>query len=210
MPHDPPGAHAWLRARARLAPNLLSHASPWVRGVFEHAWAPMQALGNEIACLPPQLWPFLLEHEGGWVVIHPGSSHYVVGPVRVAGFDRRNVAFVSVEELARRDDVPLHIVGHLVDHYLGCAGDADGAWLSAGGGLAPHWQEAGERLGRLFALGHAADEAAAASVQDYVARSLAWYCHRPQDLCVADPNICKWFRATLWDNGFWRTRGSRG
>jgi hypothetical protein len=165
----------------------------------------MQAFAREVDCLPPQLWPFLLDHDGGWIVIHPGSSRYVVGPVEVAGFDRQNVVFVSVEELARGDEMPLQSVGHLVDHYLGCGGDPDGAWLSAGGGLEPAWREAGERLQRLFALGHAIDEAAAASVQAYVARSLAWYCHRPHDLNVADPNIWKWFRATLWDDGFWRT-----
>lgn len=200
------GAQAWLHARARLAPNLLSHAPPWVQAVFEHAWAPMRALASEVACLPAQLWDFLLTCDGGWIVIHSGTSHYTAGTVQVAGFDRRNVAFISVEDLAGGDDMPLHTIGHLIDHYLGCGGDPDGAWLSAGGGLALHWREAGERLQRLFDLGYAVDHAAAASVQDYVARSLAWYCHRPRDLNVADPNICKWFRATLWDEGFWRAR----
>ncbi|MBN1661436.1 MAG: hypothetical protein JXA93_23795 [Anaerolineae bacterium] len=170
----------------------------------------MQALAREIACLPVQLWSFLLNHDGGWVIVHPGRSRYVVGPVSVAGFDRHNVALISVEDLARGDDLVLHVLGHLVDHYLGCAGDPAGAWLSEGGGIEPHWREAGERLGRLFALGHAVDEAAAASVKEYVARSLAWYCHRPHDLNVADPNIWKWFRATLWNDRFWRTPVPRG
>ena len=117
----------------------------------------MQALASEVACLPAQLWPFLLSHDGGWIVIHAGRSHYTVGTIQVAGFDRRNVAFISVEDLARGDDMPLHIVGHLIDHYLGCGGDLDGAWLSTGGGLAPHWREAGKRLQRLFDLGYAVD-----------------------------------------------------
>ena len=54
------------------------------------------------------------------------------------------------------------------------------------------------------------DEAAAASVRDYFARSLAWYCRRPRDLNVADPNIWKWFRATLWNRGLWRTLAPQG
>jgi len=163
----------------------------------------MQALAGALDCLPAQLWSFLLSHDGGWIVVHPGPSRYVVGPARIAGHDRRNVASISVEDLARGGEMPLHVVGHLVDHYLGCAGDPGGAWLSHGGGLEPAWRAAGERLGRLFALGHAVDEAAAASIEDYFARSLACYCRRPRELNVADPNIWKWFRATLWDDGFW-------
>jgi hypothetical protein len=108
-----------------------------------------------------------------------------------------NVAYVSVKDLARGNEQPLHVVGHLIDHYLGCDGDLEGSWLSGGGGVTPSWQQAGERLMRLFSLGYGIDEVARSSVRDYFAQSLAIYCQDRQRLNVADPQICKWFRSTL-------------
>ncbi|MFN2225270.1 MAG: hypothetical protein ACK2UY_03165, partial [Anaerolineae bacterium] len=56
----------------------------------------------------------------------------------------------------------------------------------------------------LFALGYGVDEVARASVRNYFARSLAWYCRDREGLNVADPQIDKWFRTTLWSEAFWR------
>jgi len=85
---------------------------------------------------------------------------------------------VRVADLAQDNEGPLHALGHLIDHHLGCGGEAEGRWLSEGGGLVPDWQRAGERLPRLFDLGYAADHVAGSSVQDYFAQSLALYCRR--------------------------------
>ena len=52
---------AWLHARARLMPQLLTKAPPWVRGVFDHAWAPMTALTRQVDCLPPVLLDYLVD-----------------------------------------------------------------------------------------------------------------------------------------------------
>ncbi|MEJ2208241.1 MAG: hypothetical protein P8129_04295, partial [Anaerolineae bacterium] len=188
-------AQDWLQAKARLMPNLLPQAPPWVRSVFKHAWAPMRALSEAIQPLPDELWPFLLGQEGGMVAVRIGESSYVPGPATVGRLETRNVAYISVEDLAQDNEQPLHILGHLIDHYLGCGGAADGRWLSEGGGLFPHWQEAGQRLPDLFALGYGVDEVAQANARDYFARSLAWYCREREELNVADPQIDKWFRS---------------
>ena len=200
------GVEAWLQARARLTPDLLPHSAPWVRGVFDHAWAPMRALADQARLLPKGLWDFLLSCEDGFVVISPNLSRYEPGPATVGRHQLRNVAFVSVEDLAEDNEQPLHIVGHLADHYLGCGGENDGVWLTDGGGLVPRWQEEGQRLPELYALGYGVDKVAQANVRDYFARSLAWYCRERQELNVADPQIEKWFRSTLWDADFWRAR----
>jgi hypothetical protein len=201
--HD---AQAWLRTKARLGPNLLPQSPPWVRHIFEHAWAPMSALGHAIEPLPSGLWQFLLTCEGGLAVICPGESRYCVGPCTIGRLEAQNVAFISVQDLAQENREPLHVLGHLVDHYVGCGGEADGDWLSAGGGLVPRWQEAGQRLPGLFALGYGIDEPARSSVEDYFAQSLAWYCRDRRALNVADPQIDKWFRSTLWNAAFWKAR----
>lgn len=184
-------------------PDLLSQSPPWVRGVFGHSWAPMEAMARQVSCLPPGMWDHLLRCERGFVAICPGDSHYVPGPATLRHQQVQNVAFVSVVDLAGDNERPLHIIGHLIDHHLGCGGDSDGHWLSEGGGTTPRWQQEGKRLPHLFALGYAADEIAQSGLRDYFAQSLALYCRERQHLNVADPQIYKWFRSTLWDKGFW-------
>jgi hypothetical protein len=198
-------ALAWLRVRARLLPDLLSQSPPWVRGVFDHSWAPMEAMARQVACLPSALLDHLLTCDSGFVAICAGESRYTPGPTMLRHQQVQNVAFVSVIDLATDNDRPLHVIGHLIDHHLGCGGDSNGRWLSEGGGTKPQWKQAGERLPRLFALGYAADSVAQSDVRNYFAQSLALYCRERQRLNVADPQICKWFRSTLWDQGFWRS-----
>ena len=194
---------AWMRARVRLMPNLLAQSPPWIRGVYDHAWAAMQGLDRQVRCLPAGLLDSLLECEGGYVAIVSGASHYVPGAAVVRQRQVQNVAYVAVEDLAGDTEQPLHVIGHLIDHHLGCGGAPDGPWLSEGGGLRPAWQAAGERLVRLFPLGYGLDEVALSSPRNYFAQSLAIYCRDRQRLNVADPQIDKWFRSTLWQAGFW-------
>ncbi len=197
----------WLHARARLMPGLLIESPSWVRQAFEHDWAPMQALARQVKRLPPALAGFLLGYSSGFVAIATGESRYVPGPVSLRGREVHNVAFVSVADLARDNEQPLHVIGHLVDHHLGCGGRPQGRWLSEGGGVTPAWQKAGERLSGLFALGYGVDEVARSGVRDYFARSLALYCRDRRRLNVADPQIEKWLRNTLWNETFWQEQG---
>jgi hypothetical protein len=171
--------------------------------VFDHAWAPVEALAREIRFLPVWLWDNLLSYQGGFAAISAGPSRYVLGPVDLRGSQVQNVAYVSVEDLARGNERTLHVLGHLVDHHLGCGGDAEGPWLSDGGGTTPVWREAGARLPRIFGLGYAEDEVARSNPRDYFAQSLALYCRDRQGLEVVDPQISKWLRSTLWAEGFW-------
>ena len=191
-------------------PNLLPQSPPWVRAAFDHAWAPMESLTQQVGLLPAELWEALLQMATGFVAIGNGQSRYVVGPAMLVDREVENLAFVSVEDLARGNERPLHVIGHLIDHHLGCGGTPEGAWLSEGGGLRPRWQAAGKRLPGLFALGYAVDEVAAAGVRDYFAQSLALYCRERRRLNVADPQIDKWLRSTLWHAGFWQLEDESG
>ncbi len=207
--HNPSGLRSaqprrWILERARLQPGVLVRSAPWVRRVFDHAWAPMQALQDQVFQLPSELLDALLVHAGGYVVIGKRDSRYVPGPATFRGMEVENVAHVSVEDLAKDTERPLHVIGHLIDHHLGCGGAALGAWLSQGGGMTRVWKEAGGRIPHLFALGYGADEVALTGARDYFAQSLALYCRDRQRLNVADPQITKWFRSTLWNQAFWR------
>jgi len=197
-------ARAWLHARARLMPDLLSQSPPWVRGVFDHSWAPMRALSEQVRLLPPHLWNQLLSWESGYVAVCTGDSHYAPGPASIRHQRVANVAFVSVEDLAVGNERPLHALGHLIDHHLGCGGDVEGPWLSDGGATLGRWRQAGQRLPELFALGYAVDPIAQSGVRDYFAQSLALFCQDRQRLNVADPLIYKWLRGTLWEKALWQ------
>ena len=200
-PENP--VQAWLHTRARLMPDLLSQSPPWVRGIFDHSWAPMRALAQQISLLPSHVWSWLQFWETGYAAVCTGRSEYAPGPADIRHQRVVNVAYVSVEDLAADNERPLHVLGHLIDHHLGCGGDSQGPWLSGGGGTSDRWHRSGQRLAELFALGHAVDAVAGSSVQDYFAQSLALFCRDRQRLNVADPLIFKWFRSTLWDQAFW-------
>lgn len=195
---------AWLHARVRLMPRLLIEASPRVRGIFDQPWAPMRVFTQEVSCLPAGLFDYLLGCAGGFTLIGSGESCYVPGGATIGQQAVQNVAYVSVEDLADGNERPLHVLAHLIDHHLGCGGDPCGPWLSDGAGVVPRWQEAGARLPRLFELGYGLDEVALDNVRDYFAQSLACYCRDRRRLNVADPQIWKWLRTNLWNNGFWR------
>ena len=197
----------WVHTKVRLEPRLLIQASPWVRSVFDHAWAPMRSLSQQISCLPPPLWNHLASLESGFVLVCAGGTRYAPGTATVRHREVRGVAFISVEDLAEENERPLHVVGHLIDHQLGCAGEPDGPWLSDGGGTAPRWQKAGARLPHLFSLGYGVDEIALANTHDYFAQSLALYCRDSRRLNIADPQIYKWMRSTLWSQAFWGDSG---
>ena len=170
----------------------------------------MQALDRQLACLPPALWRFLLGCPGGYVVIVTGESRYAPGPDTIRHQPLQNVASVSIEDLAHGNERTLHVIGHLIDHHLGCRGESDGTWLSEGGGATAGWRTAGARVTSLYALGYAVDDIAGFSIRDYFAQSLAIYCQDRQRLNVADPQICKWFRSTLWSDSFWHIDEGQG
>jgi hypothetical protein len=163
----------------------------------------MTAMARQLQPLPAALWDYLLSWDRGFVLVSTQPSTYTPGPATIRHQRVSNVAYVSVEDLASDNEQSLHVLGHLIDHHLGCEGDPHGTWLSGGGGVLDPWREASQRLSRLYALGYAADEIAQASVRDYFAQSLALRCRDRQRLNVADPQIDKWFSSTLWNEAFW-------
>lgn len=202
-PSDPPLVE-WLLARARVVPGSLDQVTGVAREAYAHEWAPVQLLGRWLECLPGGLWRTLLRWESGYAVLHAGESAYEPGEFDFRGRRLRGVALISLADCAgRAPNQVLHVIGHLVDHHLGCEGAAAGAWLSAGGGVAPAWRDAGQRLSRLFELGYGFDEVALSGVRDYFAQSLAGYCRERRALSAADPQIARWFRSTLWSRTFW-------
>lgn len=195
--------------RIHVAPRALELSPPGVQKRFTRIWAPLEELLDRLRPLPAGLLHFWLKQPDGHVIITHLPSRYEPGQQTLKRHVLRNVAYVSVADLARDSLDALVPVGYLLDHLLGSAGADSGRYLSDGGGVNPALRQVGMRVAELFALGYGFDEAARSDLHTYWARSVALYLHDRDALNVADPLIEKLLRTTIFSPGFWRPRKQR-
>jgi len=163
-------------SKIHLTPRLLERCPRRVGRQFDSLWAPVEELAQQ------------------------------VGAQSLRRQELEAVAFISLTDLVEEPLRALHVVGHLLDHLLGCQGAPQGGWLSDGHALSPPWVEIGQQVPALFKLGYAIDQIAAANPRQYFAQSLAWYIQNRRRLNVADPLIERLLRQTLFSENFcWRT-----
>ena len=192
--------------RIHVAPRALELSPPAAQQRFTHIWAPLDHVTSKLHALPTGLVRFWLEQPGGHVVITHLPTRYEPGEQLLQHQVLRNVAWVRVSDLAKDSVEALVPIGHLVDHMLGSSGQAEGPWLSDGGGLNESLREVAARVAELFPLGYGFDEAARTDVRAYFARSLALYLLDRQTLNVADPLMEKLLRTTFLSEALWRSR----
>jgi len=180
--------------RIHVTPRALELSPQSVQQRFAVVWDPLEELLIRLKNLPIGLLRAWLKQPDGHVVITHLPSRYAPGREMLKRHVLRNVAYVSVADLAKDTADALVPVGHLLDHLLGNGGGDSGAWLS----------EVGRRVRGLFLLGDGADATARANVRDYWACSFAGYLHDRESLNVADPLMEKLLRATMLAPAFWR------
>jgi len=190
--------------KIHLTPRLLERCSRHITQQFDSLWAPVEELARRLHHLPTSLVRFVTHTPRGHIVITPGAPGYEAGVHLLRGRKLEAVAFVSLTDLVEDPLHALHVVGHLLDHLLGCRGAPAGRWLSDGHGLNPSWAEIGQRIPSLYDLGYAVDKIAAAGPRQYFARSVAWYICDRRQLNVADPQIERLLRRTIFDEDFCR------
>jgi len=191
-------------AKIHLSPRVLERGSRHITAPFDTLWAPVEHLTAYLRHLPISLVGFVTHTPRGHIVITPGCSRYEPGVQLLRGRELAAVAYVSLTDLVENPLQAHHLVGHLLDHLLGCAGDPTGRWLSDGHGLNPYWMEIGQQIAFLYHLGYAVDEVAAAHPHQYFARSVAWYIHDRRQLNAADPQIQRLLRRTIFSEPFCR------
>lgn len=191
-------------SKIHLTPRLLERCPRHIVEQFDNPWAPVEELARRLHPLPTSLIRFLTCIPQGHMVLTSGPSSYEPGAQALRGRELKAVASISLIDLGKEPLRALHMVGHLLDHLLGCQGAPEGEWLSDGHGLSPSWAEIGQRVSALRELGYAVDEAAKASPRQYFARSVAWYIYDRRQLNVADPQIERLLRQTLFDENFCR------
>ena len=194
---------ALTRAKLHLVPGALARVGTAVSERFDNPWAAVEALTRQLRPFPSGLLRFWAAQERGHVLIGPRDGGYVPGPQPCGRRTLDGVAHVALADLAATNDRPRVLIGHLLDHLLGCGGADEGAWLSDGGGITPRWQEVGQRVRELFALGYGQSEAAQSDAHVYLAEGLAAYCRERRAFNTADPLLERLLRHTVMADAFW-------
>jgi hypothetical protein len=197
-------------SKIHLTPRLLEDSPRRISRRFDSVWAPAEALARHLNVLPTALVQYLIRISRGHLVLTAEASSYNVEAMSRHGQALEAVAFLSLADLVEEPLRVFHIVGHLLDHVLGCGGDPLGKWLSDGHGLNGSWAGIGSQIPPLFELGYAVDEVAATDSRQYFARSLAWYIQDRPRLNVSDPLIERLLRLTLFSESFCRRTLSLG
>jgi hypothetical protein len=189
-------------AKIHVSPYTLERSPRRVAARCDSLWAPVERLAESLDPLPTTLIRFVAEIPRGHIVLSAAPSSYEAGAQTFRGHELEAVACISLTDLIEAPVSALQMVGHLLDHLLGCAGLPHGRWLSHGHGLSDAWMEIGSQIPELFELGHGVDQAAKADPQPYFARSVAWYMQDRPRLNVADPLIERLLRRSVFDEGF--------
>ncbi|MCC7354033.1 MAG: hypothetical protein IT330_09770 [Anaerolineae bacterium] len=200
MPHTISPGERDAALRALLSDKLHAFPDVWGRapGVL------LRTLMQQVRPLPAALLRWWAAHPRGHVVIAGEGRGYVPGPQTAGAYALDCVAWAAADALLAGEDSPLEAIAHLLDHLLGCDGEEEGDWLSAGGGISPRWREVGARLRELFALGYGPTAATRVNPHAYFAWGFVLGLRDPRALNVADPRLERLLRTTLLDNDFWR------
>ena len=193
---------ALARAKLHVQPGGLAKVPAATRESFHGSWAPVNALVRQLRPLSTGLLRFWAEQERGHVHIGPLDGGYVPGAQTCGQRTLDGVAHVSLVDLAVGSSRPLTLVGHLLDHLLGCYGEPGGQWLSDGGGITPRWLEVGQQIRDLCDLGYGQPRGVKLSLHRYFAEGLASYCRDRRALNVVDPLLERLLRRTVMSDAF--------
>lgn len=195
-----------LHAHIHLAPAAWTQAPASVRGSFNSPFEPAQRLAAGLERLPPSLltWWAALPHAH---ILIGDQRGYMPGRLPDDPHDRANVVQIALADLANAAGSlgdGWFWIAHLLDHHLGCLGQADGAWLSDGAGFSPRWQEVGRPIAALARLGYSPQPDAAANPHVYLAAGVALFIADRPTLNVQDPKLERLLATTMLHEGFCR------
>jgi hypothetical protein len=188
--------------KLHIEPEALRLSPANIQRRYEHNWAPIAELAGRLRPWPEGLLRYVLRHQRGHILLTHRPSSYQEGGVAFGRGELSGVAHISLGDMGglRYN----HVLGHLLDDLLGRGDEPKGSWLSEGGGTHERLAEVGQRIQRLWPLGHGVDEVAQEGPRDYFAQSWAIYWHDSRRLNAADPLIFKLLRGTLVSPGFWK------
>ncbi|MCL4835558.1 MAG: hypothetical protein KJZ86_24170 [Caldilineaceae bacterium] len=192
-----------LQKKIHVAGNAYTDGGRRAQARFSNGWGGAIALAHLLGDLPEIALHWWAAQPNGHLLVTAGDDSYAL----LLAVDEREVGAVACIPIGWLvDGKEQALAGALrpLDHLLGCAGAADGLWLSDGGGITPRWQRVGEQIARLFPLGYGEDEASRQDPHSYLAAGLAAALTNRRRLNVADPKLERLLLASLLSPYFWQ------
>lgn len=188
---------ALWRDKMHVEPAALDLIPPSVRATYDHIWQPAEMLMVDLQVLPLGLLAFWRDAAPGHLVFTHRPSAYRPGlhPWRDTTLD--GLCEISVIDLRQDKGRAMRACFNLLDHLLGSGGASGGPWLSDRAGVTAGLRALGQRLARLYGLGHWRGEFAAQDAHDYLAHAWWLYTHDPRRLNTVDPLVYRLLASTL-------------
>jgi len=194
---------ALWRDKMHVEPAALDLVPASIRATYDHILQPAEILMADLQALPLGLLLFWKDCSPGHLVFTHRPSRYRPGPQPWRDGALDGLCELSIVELRQDRASVFRALFNLLDHLLGSCGASDGAWLSDGAGVTADLRRLGERLARIYALGHWRGEFPALDAHDYLAHAWWLYIDDPRRLNTADPLVHRLLSTTLMDEGFW-------
>ena len=199
-----PGLRALLREKIHLARGALAGSPGHVQERLASGWDGALALAHLLTKLPDAGLAWWAQQPRGHILLTAQAQAYATGELLHGQDTLEAVARVPLPLLVTRPAEALALALQPLDHLLGCHGQADGPWLSDGGGITPRWRRVGEQVARLFPLGYGLSPQARTDPHAYLAQGLALALLDPRRLQTEDPKLHRLLRDSLLNAGFWR------
>jgi hypothetical protein len=197
------GQRALLRYKIHVRTDALARSRGDVQERLSSSWQAAIEIAHQLRGLPEDAFFWWAEQPAGHILLTADERGYSRDPLEHAGDTLRGVAFVPLRQiLYERTQAMISAILPL-DHLLGCGGEADGRWLSEGGGIHPRWAKIGEQITQLFDLGYGLSEAGCRDPHHYLAEGLWTAIHDRRRLNLADPKLDRLLRSSLLSSPFW-------
>ena len=193
----------FLQNKIHVAEGAYARATRTVQQRFPSGWSAGIAIAGLLGALPETAIRWWAEQPNGHILLTADDDSYLFSAV-VDGKNLSAVACVPMNWLAADEPAALAVALRPLDHLLGCAGAAEGRWLSDGGGVTPHWQQIGAQIARLFPLGYGETEASRLDPHAFLAEGLAQAITDRQSLNTSNPKFERLLGSSLLSPTFWQ------
>lgn len=161
------------------------------------------AVLRHLSRLPRALRTLWAQHPRGVMAIDASAaSAYLAEPTYWRHLHTSGLLLWHVDDVMQRREAFWEVVGAWFDHWLGS--DATGAFFSEGACAPFVPEDAARRWQDVLALGYAEDLLGTQEPATLFRRGFARLMVSPRELDIADPQMARWFRTVVLNEGFWR------
>jgi hypothetical protein len=197
------GQRALLRHKIHVRTDALARSRGDVHERLSSSWQAAIEIAHQLRGLPEDAFFWWAEQPAGHILLTADERGYSRDALEHAGQTLRGVAFVPLGQiLYERTQATISALFPL-DHLLGCGAEADGQWLSEGGGVHPRWAKIGKQIAQLFDLDYGLSVAGCRDPHHYLAEGLWTALHDRRRLNLADPKLDRLLRSSLLSSPFW-------